>query len=64
MKWTTNDFEISVSKDLSCAAMSLISIMCSHTPLDLLCFIIVNLFIRVLANALLELTNCSSMAFK
>jgi hypothetical protein len=36
----------------------------THTLLDLLCFIIDNLFIRVLANALSEITNCSSMTFK
>jgi hypothetical protein len=43
--------------------MSLISIMCSRTLLQLLKVLLESLFIRVLANTLSELTICSSMAY-
>lgn len=62
MKCTKNDSEISTSRDLSWADMSLISIMCSRTFLELSKVLLDSFFIRVLAKALSELTNCSSTA--
>jgi len=63
INWTNNDSKISTSRDLSWAAMSHISIMCSCTFLELSKVLLDSLFLRVLAKALLELTNYTSVAF-
>ena len=60
MKCTKNDSEISTFRDFSLADMSLISMMCSRTLLELSKVLLDSLFIRVLAKGLSELTNCSS----
>lgn len=52
-----------ISRDFNWVAMSFISIICSCTFLDLWYSITNNLCIKVLANALSELTNCSLIAF-
>ena len=63
IKLTKNDFVISTTNFLSWVAISLISMICSHTLLELLCFMPESFFIRVLASALSEPTNYPSIAF-
>ena len=64
MKWTRNYSNISISNDLNWATISLISIMCLHTPLVPSNFIEHIFVIRVLAKTLLEVSNYFSIALR
>jgi len=64
IKWTKTESKISTSRDFNWAAISLISMTCSHTFLELSKVWLDSLFARVLTKALVELTNCASTALK
>ena len=64
IKCTKKDSDISTLSFFNWATMFLISMMCLHTLLVLVSFRDVNFIIRVLAKAISEVTNCSSIALR